>query len=67
MCAPPGWYVEANLKSQWLAYLPLRFLREADAKIAMLALTAAGLNTAERLHKAGPETVRVVACSNLQW
>ena len=67
LCAPPGWYVEANLKSQWLAYLPLRFLREADAKIAMVALTAAGLNTAQRLHEAGPENVRRVACEWLQW
>lgn len=66
-CAPPGWYVEANLKSQWLAYLPLRFLREADALRAAQALTAAGLNTATQLHEAGPNVVRMVACENLQW
>ena len=67
LCAPPGWYIEANLNGQWYAYLHLRFLREADAKIGMLALTAAGLNTGKAIHNAGPETVRVVACSNLQW
>lgn len=65
--AQPGWYVEANVSGQWMAYLHLRFMREQDAKMAAKSLTDAGLNSGRALYEAGPHQVRVIACSNLQW
>lgn len=65
--AQPGWYIAANVSGEWMAYLPMRFLREQDAKMAAKSLTDAGLNSGRALYHAGPVNVSEVACADLQW
>ena len=68
---PDGWYVYCwactNGGHGWRAILGLCFIRQRDALRAAAALTAAGLDTFEKLRKADAMTVRIIACENLQW
>ena len=70
---PPGWYIWTwactNTKGghAWRAILGLCFIRQQDALRAAAALTAAGLDTFEKLRKADAMTVRIIACESLQW
>ena len=68
---PPGWYVCVQFKRgqylYWEAVLQLRFAREVDAVRAATALGQAGLDSAQRMKRAGAETVIRVAMEALQW
>lgn len=64
---PPGFYMWAFYEGRWHAWLPLRFERLIDAEIGAAALVAAGIDTARKLHEAGAERVKEIACDALQW
>jgi len=63
---PAGWYVWVRGSLCWEAVEQLRFHRQKDAALAMLALTLAGMTTMRKL-LADPEAMCEVAFSALQW
>lgn len=62
-----AWFVWVKICGRWNALTDLRFLREQDAIRAAHSLTAAGLDTDEKLKRAGRNMVKQVACEFLQW
>lgn len=63
---PGGWYIQVRGALDWEAIRELRFVRERDAHLALLALVAAGLNTKRRIQQAEQQAV-CVAFEALQW
>ena len=64
---PDGWFVQVLRASRWYSLMDLRFARERDALRAAAALTAAGLDTYQKLEKSEPLHVRQIATEFLQW
>jgi hypothetical protein len=64
---PDGWYIFVAICRRWRPLLDLRFLRQGDALRAAAALTAAGLDSAGAMKRAGLAAVKQVACECLQW
>jgi hypothetical protein len=65
--SPDAWYIQVCICAKWRALMNLPFQREKDALRAVHALTAAGLDSATAMERAGPMAVKQVACEFLQW
>ncbi len=65
--APRGWYIYAWLSGEWRPYLPLRYDRSRDARLGCSALRDAGLDTIQKLTKAGHDAIKMVAAQYYEW
>lgn len=64
---PSGWFIQVWYGKAWHSLMDLRFVRERDAARAVQSLTAAGLDTHDKLSAADPIAVKQVAVEHLQW
>lgn len=65
--AAPGWYIFAWVSGEWRPYLPLRYRRERDASLGALALQDAGIDTFQKMVKAGHEQIKRIAAQYYEW
>jgi hypothetical protein len=65
--APGGWYIYAWLSGEWRPYLPLRYRRRRDAELGAQALQDAGIDSIQKITKAGHDAIRVIAAQYYEW
>ncbi len=65
--APSGWYIYAWLSGEWRPYLPLRYRRKIDAVLGARALQDAGIDTIQKMTKAGHDQIAMIAAQYYEW